>query len=547
MSRLTLYLAISTLCVAAVMSLSSLFLLNQHKQTVMQLSSDISKQASVMAATLEYYEAENRRELEYFASLDVVQRALNDADYSLLQELLMKLMNSKASIVQARLLDPQGKEVFKIINRGGQAVRLSELELQDKSKRYYVRELLQLPVNRTYLSAVDLNVDYGVLELPYRPVLRIAKQVSADSYPLLGALMFNYDMKTVYQQLSRILPRGVSLFVVAQNHQFLVHPLAKALYCAELSCQQLFNDSDLVQSQQGLSYFSDSLAAVAPLGLGSEPLMSGTNLIMAYKPSYLPQFTQRLSPMKVLIRSYQWWLTLWLSLALVSCGVYVYWRFQKQIDERIQRAKMHKVLQGVTEMLERLHESDDPVTGSHVQRVADYSRLMAERLGLAKPLVEDIHLFASLHDIGKISIPDAILGKPGKLDPLEWEIMQQHVVNGYQLLCDFRLSPVAENIVHCHHERWDGTGYPLQIVGEDIPIEARIVSLVDCFDALMSARPYKPAYSFEKSQAIINQLSGKAFDPSLVQLFNTLETEFRCSRSSTQDALYAKGEPHLST
>jgi len=89
--------------------------------------------------------------------------------------------------------------------------------------------------------------------------------------------------------------------------------------------------------------------------------------------------------------------------------------------------------------------------------------------------------------------------------------------------------------VRSHHERWDGHGYPRQIAGKDIPIEARIVSLVDCFDALMSERPYKEAFSFEKSKAIINELKGKAFDPELVDLFNQLEYEFKTMRSTIQN------------
>ncbi|WP_221075030.1 HD domain-containing phosphohydrolase [Agarivorans aestuarii] len=533
MSRLSLYLIASTLFIGVVMGLTSMSLMSQHNAAVNQLSSNVAKRAAAVAALIKHTETQHRQELEYFAELSMVPKALDSGNYEVVAELLSKLMQSKSTVVQTRLFNPEGQEVFKLVNRAGVPVRLTNIELQDKSQRYYFKQLSSTAIGNSYLSPVDLNIDYGVIERPYRPVMRIAQKVRhLDSGQYLGSLMFNYDVKQELRQLASLLPEQLRFYIVDERQQFLAHPDSASLYCAELSCDDLFMESQVQRLAHQRVYFDDSLAAEINLDSPVQPVMMGAQLIVAYQHNYLPHLTQPISNFGVLTRSYQWWAALLVASLVCLVGCYSYQHLQNRIEERLQKAKMHKVLEGVTEMLERLHENDDAVTGSHVQRVADYSRLMAEHVGLDKQLVEDIHQFASLHDIGKISTPDAILGKPGKLDAQEWEVMKQHVDNGYQLLREFELSPVAENIVRGHHERWDGQGYPQRIAGEEIPIEARIVSLVDCFDALMSERPYKPAFSFEKSKEIINDLSGKAFDPYLVKMFNFLEADFRNSHPS---------------
>jgi putative two-component system response regulator len=126
-----------------------------------------------------------------------------------------------------------------------------------------------------------------------------------------------------------------------------------------------------------------------------------------------------------------------------------------------------------------------------------------------------------MHDVGKIGIPDAILLKPGKLDPEEWAVMRQHPTIGAQIIGEHPsgLLKTAAIIAQCHHEKWDGTGYPQGLAGEAIPHEARIVALVDVFDALTSVRPYKPAWPIERALKYIREQSGRHFDPALVEAF----------------------------
>lgn len=171
--------------------------------------------------------------------------------------------------------------------------------------------------------------------------------------------------------------------------------------------------------------------------------------------------------------------------------------------------------------LARAIEYRDGDTGEHVSRVAQISRLIAGGLGLSPERCRTIYLAAPLHDIGKIAIADAILGKPGKLTPEEFAIMRGHVTIGARILENGSsdLIRTAELIAQSHHERWDGTGYPDRLSGKDIPIEARIVAIADVFDALCSERPYKSAWPIDKAHAEIISLSGSHFDPACVDAF----------------------------
>ena len=171
--------------------------------------------------------------------------------------------------------------------------------------------------------------------------------------------------------------------------------------------------------------------------------------------------------------------------------------------------------------LARAIEYRDGNTGGHVSRVAQISRIVAEGIGLSPKRCRVIYLAAPLHDIGKIGIADAILGKPGKLTPDEMATMRQHVSIGARILEDgsSEIIRTAELIAHAHHEKWDGSGYPDRLSGLDIPIEARVVAIADVFDALCSERPYKRAWPIEEAQQEIIKLAGSHFDAACVAAF----------------------------
>lgn len=176
------------------------------------------------------------------------------------------------------------------------------------------------------------------------------------------------------------------------------------------------------------------------------------------------------------------------------------------------------------------HRSEE--TGFHLERVSHYTRLLARdiakhhpELGLSLSMADEIALVSPLHDVGKVAIPDSILHKPGSLDPEEWEVMKTHTTIGGKMLKEIydRNGSVylwlAYQIALCHHERWNGKGYPAALAGEDIPISARIMALADVFDALNSKRCYKDPFPYQKVKSIILEERGEHFDPKVVDSF----------------------------
>lgn len=168
-------------------------------------------------------------------------------------------------------------------------------------------------------------------------------------------------------------------------------------------------------------------------------------------------------------------------------------------------------------------EYRDNDTGDHTLRVAKYSRMIAEGLGLPERLCREIYLAAPLHDVGKVATPDHILLKPGKLTPDEIAVMQTHTTIGASILAGSRceLIQLAADIAVGHHERWDGKGYPNKLKGEEIPIAARIVAVADVFDALATARPYKEAMPLPVARQHLENGRGLHFDPACVDVFLT--------------------------
>lgn len=184
-------------------------------------------------------------------------------------------------------------------------------------------------------------------------------------------------------------------------------------------------------------------------------------------------------------------------------------------------ASMHEVEERERETISRLAraiEYRDRGTSAFLERMSRVAALVAEQLGMGEEDVRSIELAAPLHDMGKIAIPDAVLMKPGPLDQDEQAIMRRHPKIGYELLIGSqnRMIQAGALIALRHHERYDGSGYPDGLRGEQIPIEARIVAVADVFDALISARPYKPAWTCDAALAYLYLQRGRLFDPACV-------------------------------
>ena len=202
---------------------------------------------------------------------------------------------------------------------------------------------------------------------------------------------------------------------------------------------------------------------------------------------------------------------------------------------RQRTAELEELTIGLTAALERANRMNDEDTGNHIKRVCHFSELFARYLGLDSDVVVKIGRFASLHDVGKVGIPDSILKKPGPLTPEEWEEMKRHTIYGYDLLRVAGTDRIAQHIALCHHEKFDGTGYPYGLKGEQIPIEARIVALADVYDALTNKRCYKDAYSEERAENIIRASAGKHFDPDVVAVLFRRRDDVRAIKELYRD------------
>ena len=220
----------------------------------------------------------------------------------------------------------------------------------------------------------------------------------------------------------------------------------------------------------------------------------------------------------------------WEMSILVLPAVYAIYRaYQMQLgrweDERVHLQEIASLHVRTIEALALAIEAKDHTTGDHLQRVRVYASELAKDLGLTQLESDALQAASVLHDIGKLAVPEHIISKPGKLTPEEFEKMKIHPIVGAEILEQVRFPyPVAE-VVRSHHEKWDGSGYPDGLAGEEIPIGARILSAVDCLDALASDRQYRRALPLDEAMARVEQEAGKAFDPRVVTVLKTRYVE----------------------
>jgi len=216
--------------------------------------------------------------------------------------------------------------------------------------------------------------------------------------------------------------------------------------------------------------------------------------------------------------------------------------------ERRVRERTRELDQAQLEVLERLAaaaEFRDDDTGQHTQRVGELVARLAVILGLPADQVELVRRAAPLHDVGKIAIPDDILRKPGRLTPAEFDVMKTHAAVGALLLAGGRsaLVSMAERIARSHHERWDGSGYPDGLRGEEIPLEARLVAVADVVDALSHDRPYRPAWALDAVLALVRTERGRHFDPAVADALLSDACVREIHRGLTEQAMAPAGRP----
>ena len=216
---------------------------------------------------------------------------------------------------------------------------------------------------------------------------------------------------------------------------------------------------------------------------------------------------------------------------------------EREVNKRTQELqeayrKLDDAYLEIIQRLGRAAEYRDDETGEHIQRMSRYCQILAREMGLSLEHQKEILYAAPMHDVGKIGIPDSILLKKGPLTPEEFEIMKQHTIIGAQILSGSKhpVLKMAEIMALTHHEKWDGTGYPQGLKGQEIPLEGRICGLADVFEACTSHRVYRPAMKKEEVLKIIRQGSGKHFDPRIVEAFFDVLPEIEEIKRTCQDS-----------
>jgi response regulator RpfG family c-di-GMP phosphodiesterase len=228
----------------------------------------------------------------------------------------------------------------------------------------------------------------------------------------------------------------------------------------------------------------------------------------------------------------------WESLAVALAGRAALAVDAAQLFEELRRSNLDLALayEQTIEGWSRALDLRDRETEGHTQRVTELTVRLARRMGIGGEELTHIRRGALLHDIGKMGVPDRILLKPDELADDEWTVMRQHPVYAYRLLSPIRHLRQALDIPYCHHERWDGSGYPRGLAGEEIPRAARIFAVADVWDALTSDRPYRPAWSATQALAHIEEHAGVQFDPRVVEVFLSMAAEGKLPRPpSLQD------------
>jgi putative two-component system response regulator len=444
------------------------------------------------------------------------------------QDLFLRFVTVHPEFYRMRIIAASGWEVARVNKeKDGSMVTVPPQELQYKGNRHYFPETMKLNKGEFYLSPLDLNIEHGVVEIPYVPVVRLATPLFDSADEKKGILILNIYAESLFYAVS-----PTKLFILTEGGQrFILSPEGGLQVCEACgSSPHLWAESALQQLQTKET--ENGLLLYQMI----EP-WPGWRLVVAKEvPS---------APMHALNLRLMLWGTVGFAIVL-GLVFAVAAHFLRQIK------KLYQVRSAMIHALLLLAGERDQETANHLERVRRYSVLLARELRkdpryrreITQEFVEDIFLAGPLHDIGKIGVPEAILNKQGPLNDKEWHILKMHVRIGANILervieqfgLKDRYLLMAKNICAYHHERYDGTGYLEGLKGEEIPLEARIFAVTDAYDAIRSWRPYKKPLPHEEAVRRIKEEAGRHFDPHVVEAFLRCEEEFRKISETFKDA-----------
>lgn len=515
-------------------------------------------------------------DLKFIADSDQVRQFFQDRNQSghrkKIEREFVNMARTHKIYDQIRLLSETGTELIRVNYASGNPVMVPLEQLQDKSDRYYFNGAASLFGNQVYISPIDLNKEKGRIERPYKPVIRFAQAVRDPSGDLIGVIVLNYlgeKLLTGFRQNMNALPgksmllNGDGYWLSSDNSEqewgfMFDQPVTFATKYPDIWHQVQTQDAGIVETDEGRFTFStvhplpqELLADMQPSRFLDDWKIIVINKQLGLNTEYLAKHFSYIFPLLVAYPISLIMLWFW---ARASSGRTIAKHELRALnssleDQVLSRTAELQATKDVTILsMATLAETRDNETGQHIRRTQHYIKLLASTLKdhpdfhqlLDEASIEVIFKSAPLHDIGKVGIPDAILLKPAKLTDDEFEVMKKHTVYGSDAIEEAINSlstslaidgsgtflHYARDIAHCHHERWDGSGYPKGLAGDSIPLAARLMALADVYDALVSQRVYKKAFSREQAEEIILRQSQGQFDPRILKAFEQVKDQF---------------------
>lgn len=486
-------------------------------------------------------------QLEY-RIIQIHERVIKDLNYIVESYLFKKYLLGEVSIEdieqewlllsllkrdydQIRYLDKNGMEKIRVNYNNGNPYSVPKDKLQNKSNRYYFKDLLDVEGQSVLISKFDLNIENGEIEDPIKPMLRYSLSIYRDE-EFLGAIILNFLAQKILEiTKDEALLHNNNLYFLNSDGYFLSCPNSFQCWGFMYESKKdstIFNMESLPNDlNKEIIEHNKRIYTTRKIFLTKN---NGYPIIQ--KEDYWTLMTGSLEPNlfydNILIRifsSIKIVVITYLFLSVIISYTFSY-LIHRVITLSENRGVLQEIVNEVVNVLEVTSNLDDDDTGNHIRRVCEFSYILAKSYGLSESFACQIKDYASLHDIGKVGVHDSILKKTSPLTQEEWEEMKMHVEYGKDVIKKTKLSSIAYNIVYYHHENWDGTGYLSGLNGEEIPLEARIVTLADVYDALRSKRCYKPAHSHDEAMQIIISENGKKFDPKIITAFIYIEDKF---------------------
>ncbi|WP_373073186.1 HD domain-containing phosphohydrolase [Sulfurimonas sp.] len=503
-----------------------LYFFNTTQEIALNNASDKVKEREIIFKTF-LKDAEN--DLVSIRNSTLFQNYLKYSNNSqLLEDMFITYSKANSNFMQLRFIDKNGLEKIRVDKRSenSEPYLISRYDLQDKSDRYYFEDSKTKELEKVWFSALDLNVERGKVEVPYKPTLRAVLPIT-DLYGNFGGiLIINYFMKefllkftnTPFYDMVLYNDKGYTMYHYGQT-------CATEEKCWGNSLDHKYNISNDFEDDYKLILSKPMLTTNSFLSKKMDvEINDGINIILKLRKTYLDEQQKR--------NTEQFFINSLLTIVFLLLIVYFFFSRLKHDEETIFT-------------FARFVEEKDTYTSGHSKRVAIYSREIAKFHGLSGSIQDKIYKAGLIHDIGKLVTPESVLLNPKKLSKSEYELMKLHASVGSEMISQVSDFKSIAKIVRHHHERYDGKGYPDGISQGDIPLLSRIMTIADAFDAMTTTRIYKSKKTIDEAIAEIIKYSGTQFDPDLVnsavKYFKTLDDiEVSDQNIFTEDNIEAK-------